>query len=355
MNTFWKALGVALVSLSLWGCVGQPQSETSTQNEATVQEAQAESTKPEVANTTTPTPAGAKRPFITKWKGEAGKALRIPIYGTYTLTWYNEATPNERHTEEEVSVDSYVEKLGDEDISLYTFTPPTDGVYVVEAGPEGVESIKMAFEEELDIAPTLLSVVQFGDVVWKKLHNAFHSCVNMRFEEGIDAPNLSQCTNLSDMFRDCERFNSPLEHWDVSTVTNMSGMFNDCKAFNQPLEKWNVSSVTEMSWMFCGCERFNQPLEKWDVSQVRRMRGMFRECSAFNQPLEKWNVSDVTDMQFMFFECVAFNQSLEAWNINQLPALGMQCIFYRCPAGKLPFVEKWLEVGYKNLDTNDFK
>lgn len=355
MHTFWKALGVALVSLSLWGCGGQAKSETSTQNEAAVQETQAEGTKPEVANTTTPTPAGAKRPFITKWKGEAGKALRIPIYGTYTLTWYNEATPNERHTEEEVSVDSYVGKFGDEDTNFYTFTPSTDGVYVVEVGPEGVESIKMVFEEELDIAPTLLSVVQFGDVVWKNLYYAFHSCVNMRFEEGIDTPNLSQCTNLNDMFKNCERFNSPLEHWDVSKVKTMVGMFNGCKAFNQPLEKWDVSSVTDMSWMFCGCERFNQPLEKWDVSQVRSMRGMFRECSAFNQPLEKWNVSDVTDMQFMFFECTAFNQSLEGWEINQLPTLGMQCIFYRCPAGKLPFVEKWKEVGYENLDTNDFK
>ena len=353
MKTFWKLLGVLLVSLALWGCGGQFQSETSTQNEATVQEAQAEEIKNEVAYTTTSLTAGAKRPFITKWQGKAGQALKIPIFGTYTLTWYNEATPNERHTEEDVIVDSYVGKFGDEDINFYTFTPPTDGVYVVEAGPEGVESIKMAFEEELDIAPTLLSVVQFGDVVWKKLYYAFHSCTNMRFEEGIDTPNLSQCTSLRDMFRHCERFNSPLEHWDVSAVTDMGGMFYGCKAFNQPLGKWNVSAVTEMSWMFCGCERFNQPLEKWDVSQVRSMRGMFRECSAFNQPLEKWNVSDVTDMQFMFFGCAAFNQSLEAWDINQLPQNGMQSMFYHCPAGKLPFVEKWKEVGYEALDTNE--
>ena len=25
MNTFWKALGVVLVSLALWGCDGQPE------------------------------------------------------------------------------------------------------------------------------------------------------------------------------------------------------------------------------------------------------------------------------------------------------------------------------------------
>ncbi len=345
MKQIFQLFGGCLIAFILWGC--NEQTQPSIQDGAPV-ETLTEAQKEETTNF-----RNGSRPFITKWQGKAGQALQIPIFGTYTLTWYNEATPNERHTEEEVSVDSYVGKFGGEDINFYTFTPPTDGVYVVEAGPEGVESIKMAFEEELDIAPTLLSVVQFGDVVWKKLYYAFHSCTNMRFEEGIDTPNLSQCTSLRDMFRHCERFNSPLEHWDVSAVTDMGGMFYGCKAFNQPLGKWNVSAVTEMSWMFCGCERFNQPLEKWDVSQVRTMRGMFRECSAFNQPLEKWNVSDVTDMQFMFFDCTAFNQSLEAWEINQLPQNGMQSMFYHCPAGKLPFVEKWEEVGYEALDTNE--
>lgn len=319
MQRITKLLGLGLVALALWGCGGQSQSETATQNEATVQEAQAEETKTEVANTTTsPT---AKRPFITKWKGEAGKALQIPIYGTYTLTWYNEAPPNERHTEEDVFVDSYVWKLGDEDISLYTFTPPTDGVYVVEAGPEGVEGIKMAFEEELDIAPTLLSVVQFGDVVWKELCYVFHSCTNMRFEEGIDIPNLSQCTNLSWMFAGCESFNHPLESWDVSQVTLMTGMFAGCRSFNQPLEKWDVSKVTGMS-------------------------DMFTDCTVFNQPLAQWDVANVKDMSRMFYGCSSFNQSLEAWNINPLAhSEGMVGMFNDSPAAELPFVAKWRAAG----------
>ena len=278
-----------------------------------------------------------KRPFITKWQGVAGSTLYIPIVGTYTLTWYNEATPNERHSER-VTVTSFKGNWFEE-TAAYRFTPPTDGVYVVEAGPEGVEGMLMSFgfDDARHFGPNLLSVVQFGDVVWKKLYRAFDFCLNMCFEEGIDTPNLSQCTNLSRMFDHCKQFNSPLAHWDVSNVTDMDEMFCYCKVFNQPLESWNVSQVTNMSnmfavcelfnqplggWdvrnvtnmlgMFQSCERFNQPLEKWDVSRVQSMRGMFRECSAFNQPLEKWNVSDVSDMQFMFFGCAAFNQSLEA-------------------------------------------
>ena len=344
MKQIFQLFGGCLIALILWGC--NEQTQPSIQDGAPVE------TLTEVQKEETTNLRNGSRPFITKWQGKAGQELKIPILGTYTLTWYNEETPNERHSEQ-VTVTTFLKKGEYERASPYIFTTPTDGVYVVEAGSEGVEGMLMLFDNAEIFSMKLLSVVQFGDVIWKRLQSAFHNCSDMRFEEGIDIPNLSQCTSLRDMFRHCERFNSPLEHWDVSAVTDMGGMFYGCKAFNQPLGKWNVSAVTEMSWMFCGCERFNQPLEKWDVSQVRTMRGMFRECSAFNQPLEKWNVSDVTDMQFMFFDCTAFNQSLEAWEINQLPQNGMQSMFYHCPAGKLPFVEKWEEVGYEALDINE--
>ena len=46
-------------------------------------------------------------------------------------------------------------------------------------------------------APNLLTVEQFGDVVWKQLTDAFNGCFNMQFAKGIDTPNLSQCTDLT--------------------------------------------------------------------------------------------------------------------------------------------------------------
>ena len=273
--------------------------------------------------------------------------LKIPILGTYTLTWYNEATPNERHSEQ-VTVTTIRNNSGEETASPYIFTPHTDGVYVVEAGAEGVEGMLMSFDDVLNIAPRLLSVVQFGDVVWKKLYKAFRFCSNMRFEEGIDSPDLSQCTNLNCMFFECKAFNSPLEHWDVSKITDMRGMFVGCSAFNQPLEKWNVSHVTDMSEMFYGCHSFNQPLERWDVSQVTNMGGMFLECISFNQPLARWDVAKVTQMTSMFSGCSSFNQSLEAWKINPLAySEGLQAMFYNSPTAKLPFVAKWRAAGWE--------
>lgn len=291
----------SVMLLSLWGCNSSTQSQN---HEATIEQA-----------------ASTNRPFITKWQGTAGKELRIPILGTYTLTWYNEATPEERYTEQ-VSITSYIGKHEFEETTPYTFTTPTDGVYVVEAGPEGVEGMLMLFDNAEIFSMKLLSVVQFGDVVWKRLQSAFHNCSDMRFEEGIDIPNLSQCTNLSWMFAGCESFNHPLESWDVSQVTLMTGMFAGCRSFNQPLEKWDVSKVTGMS-------------------------DMFTDCTAFNQPLAQWDVANVKDMSRMFYGCSSFNQSLEAWNINPLAhSEGMVGMFNDSPAAELPFAAKWRAAGY---------
>ena len=35
--------------------------------------------------------------------------------------------------------------------------------------------------------------------------------------------------------------------------------------------------------MFKNCEKFNQPLNKWDFSNVREVKEMFLGCSNYNQ------------------------------------------------------------------------
>ena len=126
---------------------------------------------------------------------------------------------------------------------------------------------------------------------------------------GVPKWNVSNVTNMSNMFNNTKAFNQPLEKWNVSNVKDMHEMFSDAEAFNRPLEKWNVSNVTDMSFMFYRAKAFNQPLEKWNVSNVKDMHDMFSEAEAFNRPLEKWNVSNVTDMSFMFYGAKAFKQS----------------------------------------------
>jgi surface protein len=113
-----------------------------------------------------------------------------------------------------------------------------------------------------------------------------------------------------------ENFNEDISGWNVSNVTNMANMFFRARKFNQPLNNWNVSNVTNMRGMFMLASDFNQPLNNWNVSNVTNMEKMFHGASDFNQPLNNWNVSNVNDMRSMFEEAASFNQPLNDWKLN---------------------------------------
>ena len=85
--------------------------------------------------------------------------------------------------------------------------------------------------------------------------------------------------------RECTRIYDHISKWDVSNVTNMKELFKCRKDFNEDISKWNVSNVTNMEAIFIYCYNFNQPLNKWDVSNVTNMGAMFSGCIKFNQPL----------------------------------------------------------------------
>ena len=75
------------------------------------------------------------KPFITKWKGEAGKELKIPIFGTnYKLVIKKASDNTVLKTENSLTITK--------DNNFYTYTPTEDGELLVEAGPERVEYIR---------------------------------------------------------------------------------------------------------------------------------------------------------------------------------------------------------------------
>jgi len=291
---------------------------------------------------------GEGRPFITRWKGEAGKELKIPIFGeNYKLVIKKASDNSVLKTESALTVT--------EEDHYYKFTPTQDGELLVEAGPEGVKQIRFVDKtEHRGSAQSLLKVEKFGTVAWESMKEAFKGCRNMRFAEGIDTPDLSKVTdmgfmfsysafnqplnnwdvsnvtNMGRMFYYCSAFNQPLNNWDVSNVTNMERMFYFCSSFNQPLNNWNVSSVTSMGEMFAACSSFNQPLNNWNVSNVTYITGIFHGCSSFNQPLNSWDVSKMTYMPEIFYDCSAFNQDLSSWDVSNVT--GMRFMFYGCSA-----------------------
>ncbi len=298
------------------------------------------------------------RPFITKWQGEKGKELKIPIVGTYKMV-IKDGSGNEKINKTVTVADAD---------HPYVFTPTKDGTYTVAAGPEGVKSMQMKAEWEddnwilLTSNDKLLEVLQFGTVKWESMKEMFKVCENMIFAAGIDTPDLSNVTDMQFMFSDCSSFNQslndwkvnnvtdmrwmfygcssfnqPLNNWNVSKVTNMAAMFDGCTSFNQPLNNWNVSKVTEMRFMFAGCTSFNQPIDNWKVDNVDNMSWMFSGCTSFNQPLNNWNVSNVTEMSSMFSDCTFFNQPLNSWNVSKVTE--MSWMFHRCTSFNQPLNE----------------
>ncbi len=109
-----------------------------------------------------------------------------------------------------------------------------------------------------------------------------------------------------------------IEDWDVSNITDMSELFSGEEDFNEKIGNWNVSNVNTMSKMFKNCKKFNQPLNDWTVTNVNYMDEMFYGCTKFNQPLDKWEVENVIYMDEMFYGCTEFNQNLNNWFIGNV-------------------------------------
>ena len=85
---------------------------------------------------------------------------------------------------------------------------------------------------------------------------------------------------------------------DTSAITDMSNLFSDSyidgnteriiiKDMNINISNWDVSNVTNMSNMFYCCQEFNCDLSSWDVSKVNveDMSDMFYNCNSLkNKP-----------------------------------------------------------------------
>ena len=138
------------------------------------------------------------------------------------------------------------------------------------------------------------------------------------FNEDIGNWNVSKVTNMSQMFFGSKLFNQYIGKWDVSKVTNMSSMFNVAESFNQDIGDWNVSNVTKTKSTFSRAKSFNQDIGQWDVSKVTNMEQMFSSAKSFNQDISKWDVSNVNEMKSMFWSAISFNQDIGKWNVSNV-------------------------------------
>jgi len=137
----------------------------------------------------------------------------------------------------------------------------------------------------------------------------------------INTWEVSQITNMNNLFANVRNFNEDISNWDVSNVVTMEGMFQNATSFNQDISDWDVSRVTDMKDMFNNATSFNQDISDWDVSHVTVMTDMFNNATSFNQNISDWNVSNVQDMEYMFYNATSFNQDISSWNVSKVETM----------------------------------
>lgn len=171
-------------------------------------------------------------------------------------------------------------------------------------------------------SPSLVKVLQFGDIRWHSMELMFAFANKMEFADTIDTPILDDVTNMGATFWDCQKFNSSLTTWDVSQVTNMAGTFYGASSFNnggQPFT-WDekTKNVTNFWRTFWAANSFNQNIDNWDVSSATSMENMFGGASSFNSPLANWKTGKVANMRHMFDGASSFDQDIGGWDISAL-------------------------------------
>ncbi|MHB0754293.1 BspA family leucine-rich repeat surface protein [Polaribacter sp. M15] len=154
----------------------------------------------------------------------------------------------------------------------------------------------------------------------RNMSNMFNGAEN--FNQNIGSWDVSNVTNMAVMFAGVENFNQDIGSWDVSNVTNMANMFHSATKFNQDIGSWDVSNVTNMANMFHSATKFNQDIGSWDVSDVTNMTFMFAYANNFNQDIGSWDVANVTDMKYMFNEATNFNQNIGSWDVFNVTNMG---------------------------------
>ena len=148
------------------------------------------------------------------------------------------------------------------------------------------------------------------------MENMFFDC--RKFNCDLSNWNVSKVENMDSMFANCENFTgNGLENWDISNVENIAAMFYNCKKFDCDLSNWNFNKVKQTRYTFCRCENFDCDVSNWKFDKVFFANGMFYGCKKFKGVgLDKWDANDFTNMSFMFYDCKSLNVDLENWDIK---------------------------------------
>ena len=150
----------------------------------------------------------------------------------------------------------------------------------------------------------IIDVVNWSNIEWQSLKDAFKGCTGLAHLSAADVPNLSECTSLEAMFQNCTGLTAvpSIEDWNLSNVTTLKSMFAGATAFNQHLSRLNVSHIADFSGMFSGATAFDYSLGEWNLggitdgntAMLNMLDNSGMSCASYKETLTGWNMRSST-------------------------------------------------------------
>lgn len=163
----------------------------------------------------------------------------------------------------------------------------------------------------------IIDIIQWGTGIWTNMERAFYGASNM-IVSATDKPNLSQVTNMSNMFSGATIANPFTSNWNVSNIEQMQSMFAYATTANPSVSNWNTAMVINMASMFRDSSSANPDVSSWNTANVTDMSSMFKRATSANPNVSGWNTAKVTDMSSMFNTATSANPDVSGWNTAML-------------------------------------
>ena len=255
--------------------------------------------------------------FVTRWKvPSGGTKIQFSLKAeSGKIVWGEANGSGISEPKTTINVMESTKEFKQYEITL----PKGDKEYIVEISGGNLRYFRV------DTYNYIIGVEQWGNNPWLGLDAAFKNCVNLKDIKATDAPNLTKCSSLYQMFEGCSNAGftkiETLKTWDVSKVNYFGNMFAGCRYFEgKGLESWSMDRVTSIGAMFQGCGRFDADLTKWGdkIVNVTSLNNLFQSCGSFQgKGLEKWNVKNIEHFNYAFYRCGnKFNPDLSSWDVS---------------------------------------
>jgi len=124
----------------------------------------------------------------------------------------------------------------------------------------------------------LLSISQWGDIVWSAINSSFHGCTNFDIT-AVDLPDMDSCGSGVNTFHSCSGITGEFPPIDFSSTTNLINMFYGCSGITSIHAGIDFTAANIISAAWYGCSGLTS-FPNIDLSSVASGTGSWTNCSS---------------------------------------------------------------------------